>query len=78
MAGARSKKRGHYLRWCTGSFLSGLGSGQAGPLVTQQTGQFHHPVSVQQPFGDQCCRIGQGGDVGAGEHPLLVAGLSDG
>jgi len=50
----------------------GLGGGQAGELVAQRAGQFHHPVSVQQPFGDQCCRVGQGGDVGTGEDPLIV------
>ncbi len=59
MAGARSKERGHYLRWCTGSFLSGLGSGQAGPLVTQQTGQFHQPIGFHDVPGEEADGGGQ-------------------
>jgi len=43
------------------AYLRGLGGGQAGQLVSQRAAQFHHPVSVQQPFGDQCCHVGQGG-----------------
>ena len=50
----------------------GLRCGQARHQIAQGAGQFHQPVAVHDIPCNERGRIGEGSDVGAGEHPLLV------
>ncbi len=54
-----------------------MGGRQAGQQVAQGSGQFHQPVGVHDVSGKQPRSILQGGDIGAGENPLLVADLGE-
>ncbi len=54
-----------------------LGRGEAGQQVAERASQLDQAVGVGHSRGEQPGGVGQGGDVGAGEHPLVVAGLRE-